>query len=71
MKAVDIQEMKEFRLSESAAPWITDLTDEHMGSIILWVRTLLLVNPIFGYQVLDDTILEDIEMDHNYAEKQA
>eukprot|EP00972_Heterocapsa_arctica_P076707 11313981-Heterocapsa_arctica.AAC.1 len=42
-----------------------------MGSIILWVRTLLLARPIFGYQVLDETILEEIEMDHNYAEKQA
>eukprot|EP00972_Heterocapsa_arctica_P098146 14482210-Heterocapsa_arctica.AAC.1 len=66
--------MKGFRLSETAALWITDLSDEYMGNIAVWVRKLHTGNQnhqIFGYQVLDDKILEAIEMEHNYVEKQA
>eukprot|EP00972_Heterocapsa_arctica_P042636 6284998-Heterocapsa_arctica.AAC.1 len=61
--------MNECRLSEQAPPWITDLTNDQMGSITAWVRTLMLNNPIFGYPVEDYTILTMDEMEHNYAEK--
>eukprot|EP00972_Heterocapsa_arctica_P005744 849773-Heterocapsa_arctica.AAC.1 len=35
-KALDIRDMSEYRLSETEAPWITDLTNEQMGNIAAW-----------------------------------
>eukprot|EP00972_Heterocapsa_arctica_P037187 5476681-Heterocapsa_arctica.AAC.1 len=69
MKALDTQEMNECRFSEKAPPWNTDLTNDQMGNITTWVRTLMPTNPIFGYPVEDDTILMMAETEHNYAEK--
>eukprot|EP00972_Heterocapsa_arctica_P003121 464610-Heterocapsa_arctica.AAC.1 len=71
MKEEDIQDMKNFKLSEFAAPWITDMTDGEMAGIIRWMRALELTNPIFGYSVLDEAILEQEEMEPNFVERQA
>eukprot|EP00972_Heterocapsa_arctica_P116321 16452366-Heterocapsa_arctica.AAC.1 len=74
MKEKNILDIKAHRSSESAAPWLTDLSDQHLGNIATWARKLHFKSPdhsIFGYRVLDDMILTTGEMDHSFMEKQA
>eukprot|EP00972_Heterocapsa_arctica_P084731 12479099-Heterocapsa_arctica.AAC.1 len=61
----DVKDMKDSKPSEQAAPWSTDMADDHMAGIICWTRPMELTSPLFADTVTDDTILQQEETDHS------
>eukprot|EP00972_Heterocapsa_arctica_P027595 4057101-Heterocapsa_arctica.AAC.1 len=71
MMAEDIQDISSHRLSESGAPWITDLTNKQLGDITAWIRMMPVTSTELGYAVKDETVLYKEETEHTDEEKTA
>eukprot|EP00972_Heterocapsa_arctica_P029799 4390155-Heterocapsa_arctica.AAC.1 len=63
-------EMDVYELSETKAPWTTDMTTEQAMNIRAWAQKFLTDDPAYVIRLENDTILRMPEMEHTEAERQ-